>query len=66
GGTPKARVERLGAALQQVLADPQMRAQIEKQGLNPEPSTPDEFAKLIRTEMVKWAKVMKAAGIQPE
>ncbi len=66
GGTPKARVERLGAALQQVLADPQMREQIQKQGLNAEPSTPEEFAKLIRTEMVKWAKVVKAAGIQPE
>ena len=66
GGTPKARVERLGAALQQVLADPQMREQIQKQGLNAEPSTPEEFAKLITTEMVKWAKVVKAAGIQPE
>jgi tripartite-type tricarboxylate transporter receptor subunit TctC len=65
GGTPKARVERLGAALQQVLADPQVRDQIQKQGLNAEPSSPEEFAKLIRTEMVKWAKVVNAAGIQP-
>ena len=66
GGTPKARVDTLGAALQQVPADPQLREQIQKQGLNAEPSTPDEFAKLIRTEIVKWAKVVKAAGIQPE
>jgi hypothetical protein len=40
--------------------------QIQKQELDAEPSTPEEFAKLIRTEMVKWAKVVKAAGIQPE
>jgi tripartite-type tricarboxylate transporter receptor subunit TctC len=66
GGTPRARVERLSLALQQVLADPTTRDLIQKQGLNAEPSTPEEFAKLIRTEMVKWAKVVKGAGIEPE
>jgi tripartite-type tricarboxylate transporter receptor subunit TctC len=29
-------------------------------------SSPDEFAAFIRAETVKWAKVAKAAGIQPE
>ncbi len=66
GGTPRARVDRLGTALQQVLADPQTRDQIQKQGLEPEPSSPAQFTKLIQTELVKWARVVKAAGIQPE
>lgn len=28
--------------------------------------TPEEFAALIRTEVAKWAKVVKAAGIEPQ
>ena len=66
GRTPRARVERISVALREVLAEAQTREQIQKQGLNAEPSSTDEFAALIRTEMAKWAKVVKAAGIQPE
>lgn len=66
GRTPRATVNRISAALQQVLAEAQTREQIEKQGLTPEPSSADEFTKLILRDMAKWAKVVKAAGIQPE
>ena len=65
-GTPRPRVQQLSAALQQVLADPQTRDLITKQGLTPEASTAEEFDRLIRSDIVKWAKVIKAAGIQPE
>jgi len=66
GGTPQATVNRISTALQQVLAEPQTREQILKVGLTPEPTSADEFAKLIRRDMTKWAKVVKAAGIPPE
>ena len=66
GKTPRARVNRISAALQQVLSESQAREQIQKQGLSVESSTADEFTDLIRKDTVKWAKVVKAAGIQPE
>ena len=66
GSTPRARVSRISAALQQVLSEAPAREQIQKAGLTVESSTADEFADLIRRETIKWAKVVKAAGIQPE
>jgi tripartite-type tricarboxylate transporter receptor subunit TctC len=66
GKTPRARVNRISAALQQVLSEGQARAQIQKSGLSVESSSADEFTELIRKDTIKWAKVVKAAGIQPE
>ena len=66
GRTPRARVDRLSAAAQQVLAESQTREQIQKTGLSVEPSSAEQFSQLIRRETIKWAKVVKAAGIQPE
>jgi tripartite-type tricarboxylate transporter receptor subunit TctC len=66
GRTPRARVNRLSTALQQVLAEAQTREQIQKAGLAVESFGADAFAELIRRDTIKWAKVVKAAGIQPE
>jgi len=66
GGTPRTRLSRLSTALQQTLAEPQTREQIQKQGFTVEASSAEEFANIIRRDTVKWAKVVKAAGIQPE
>lgn len=66
GKTPRARVNRISTALQQVLSDAQAREQIQKTGLTVESSSADPFAELIRRDTIKWAKVVKAAGIQPE
>ena len=66
GKTPRAIVERLNSALRQILTDADTRAQFLKNGLDPTPTSADEFAKLLRTEIIKWAKVVKAANIKPE
>jgi tripartite-type tricarboxylate transporter receptor subunit TctC len=66
GKTPRARVNRISTSLQQVLAEAQARDAIQKNGLSVEASSSDEFADLIRKDTIKWAKVIKAAGIQPE
>jgi tripartite-type tricarboxylate transporter receptor subunit TctC len=66
GRTPHARVNRLDTALQQTLAEAQTREQIQKQGLTVESSSAEQFASVIRRDTVKWAKVVKAAGIEPE
>ena len=66
GKTPRAIVERLNSALRQILTDADTRAQFLKNGLDPTPTSADEFAKLLRSEIIKWAKVVKAANIKPE
>ncbi len=66
GNTPRAIVEQLNSTLRQILNDANTRAQFLKNGLDPAPTGADEFAKLLRAELVKWAKVVKAAGIKPE
>lgn len=66
GKTPRAILDRLNGTLRQILTDNDTRALFLKNGLDPTPTTADEFAKLLRTEIAKWAKVVKAAGIKPE
>jgi len=66
GKTPRAIVDRISSTLRQILNDADTRAQFLKNGLDPAPGTADEFARLLRAEIGKWAKVVKAAGIKPE
>lgn len=62
--TPAAVVSKINAAVVAVLADPQTQAGIRKLGVEPAASTPDEFAAFIRSEIDKWAAVIKAANIK--
>jgi tripartite-type tricarboxylate transporter receptor subunit TctC len=39
---------------------------LSREGADPLPSTPEEFTKVIASDIVKWAKVVKAAGIKVE
>jgi tripartite-type tricarboxylate transporter receptor subunit TctC len=66
GKTSPAIVNRLNAELRQVLSEPDTRERLLKQGMDPAPGTPTEFAALIQSEIAKWAKVVQAAGIQPD
>jgi tripartite-type tricarboxylate transporter receptor subunit TctC len=64
--TPKAIVDRLHDAIAKVLAMPAMVDVLAAQGLDPAPSTPAQFDKLIRTEIERWTKLVKTAGIRIE
>ncbi len=64
--TPRAIIEKLNITLRQILTDADTRTQFLKNGLDPAPGTADAFAKLLSTEIVKWASVVKTAGIKPE
>jgi tripartite-type tricarboxylate transporter receptor subunit TctC len=66
GGTPPAVVNRINAALRETLAEPQVQAAFLKQGLDPHPNTADEFRALIKSEIGKWNKVVREAGIPKE
>ena len=48
------------------LQDPGTRERLVSSGAEPVGSTPEEFSALMRAEVVKWAKVVKAAGIRQE
>lgn len=66
GKTPSATVDRLNRELSQVLNDADARKRLARRGLEPAPGTAAEFAALIRSEIPKWAKVMRTAGVRPE
>ena len=64
--TPKAAVEKLSADINRVLADAEVRARMQALGAEPGGNTPAEFARFIREDQAKWAKLMREAGIRPE
>jgi tripartite-type tricarboxylate transporter receptor subunit TctC len=54
---------RLNAALNKVMREPGMQDKIASEGAEPAPSTPQEFGKLIASELSVWSRVIKAAGL---
>ena len=65
-GTPKPIVDRLNAELNRIIRLPDVVAALEKQGVTPAGSTPEEFKELISTEIAQWSEVVREANIQPE
>lgn len=61
-GTPAPVVQRLNAEITAVLKSPEVRERFAAAGLEPLPSTPDEMAELMKSESVKWARVIKESG----
>ena len=66
GGTPPEIVERLNRETVKVVAMPDVRARLSALGFEPIGSTPKQFAERIRSEIDKWAKVIRAAGIKAQ
>jgi len=62
--TPAPIVDQLAAEIRHALASPELRKHLETEGAQPVDMGPAEFAKLIRTEIDRWAKVIRAANIQ--
>ncbi|MDP3715142.1 MAG: tripartite tricarboxylate transporter substrate binding protein, partial [Burkholderiales bacterium] len=63
-GTPREIVARLNEEFRKVLADPGIRDFLTKSGVEPEGSSPEELGKYMRSEIDKWAKVIKTANIR--
>lgn len=62
-GTPAEIVSKVNADVVKALNAAHIKEQFAKQGATPAPSTPAELAELVRTETVRWGKVIKDAGI---
>jgi tripartite-type tricarboxylate transporter receptor subunit TctC len=65
-GTPKDVVAKIAAEVDKALASPDVREKLVQAGIEPVGGTPAQFAQFIRSESERWAKVAKAAHIQPE
>jgi len=65
-GTPRAIVDQVNAVMRKVMALPHIRDRLIAQGTDPETDTPEEFARFIRDDVAKQAKVARAAGLKPE
>jgi tripartite-type tricarboxylate transporter receptor subunit TctC len=59
-------VQRLNAEFVKALREPDLRQRLASQGAEPLTSTPAEFAAYLRSEIDKWAKVVKAAGMKAD
>jgi len=62
-GTPKAIITRLNQEIVKALAMPDMREILAQTGVDAESSTPAQLGQLLRSDVAKWAKIIKAAGI---
>lgn len=65
-GTPKAIVAKLNTEINAALKLPEVRAKLEAAGIEVQGGTPQDYAALIKSDLAKWGKVVKEAGIQQE
>jgi tripartite-type tricarboxylate transporter receptor subunit TctC len=63
-GVPAAIVERLNAVINEGLRSAEMRAGLEKLGIEPYVTTPAEFAKLVAEEAPRWSQAVAITGIK--
>jgi tripartite-type tricarboxylate transporter receptor subunit TctC len=63
-GTPRAIVNQLSAETARILKQPEVNKRISELGAEPVGSTPEEFTALIKSEILKWAKVIKDANVE--
>jgi tripartite-type tricarboxylate transporter receptor subunit TctC len=63
-GTPPEVIAKLNEAVVGVLKDPAVVQRMRAIGAEPYPTTPEEFARFIRTEIEKWGRVVSQAGLK--
>jgi tripartite-type tricarboxylate transporter receptor subunit TctC len=64
--TPRPIIDRLNAEMVKILGSSSVRDLYFMQGLEPTPTTPEVFGAYIKSEIVKWSKLVKAAGVKPD
>ena len=62
--TPPAVIAKLNGAVRAALADPNVRDKLVKSGAVPSPTSPEDFAKLLKSEIERWGKIIREKGIK--
>jgi tripartite-type tricarboxylate transporter receptor subunit TctC len=65
-GTPREIVQKLADGIQRATRDADTRKRLLEQGAAPVGNTPEEFAKLLREEVARWAEVVKVSGARAD
>jgi tripartite-type tricarboxylate transporter receptor subunit TctC len=65
-GTPRPIIDKLNQVLVTYLKRDDARDRLQVVAIDPLTSTPDEMEKFVATEIAKWARVVKDAGITPQ
>jgi tripartite-type tricarboxylate transporter receptor subunit TctC len=66
GATPKEIVNRLALEAAKALREPDIQDRLAQTGIEPVGNTPQEAKRFLDAEIVKWAKVITAAGVKAE
>lgn len=64
--TPRDVIFRLNAEISRVLALPEVKVRLDSGGLNASPSSPEQFAALIKRDYDRWGKVVKSIGMSAD
>lgn len=64
--TPKHIVDRLSHEIAQIVENPEIREKLRSLGVEPDGRNSEKFAEFQTSEIIKWGKVIKEAGIQAE
>ena len=65
-GTPAAIIRRLNQEIIKVLDTADVKAKLFSAGAERAPSTPEELSALIKSDMIKWGRVIKDAGLKAD
>ena len=65
-GTPEAILNKLSEAQRAIVNMPDVRESLARVGMDSNPSSAAEMRQTITTEMVRWGKIVKTAGIEPQ
>ena len=63
-GTPRTIIDKVSGEIARIYADPAMMERLQKAGINAVASTPEDMARFIKSEGVRWGKVVKDSGVE--
>jgi tripartite-type tricarboxylate transporter receptor subunit TctC len=63
---PRAPVDKMNREINRILALPEVHDRLSGLGMEPAQLTPDQFNAMVKSEVARWAKILKQAGIKPE
>jgi tripartite-type tricarboxylate transporter receptor subunit TctC len=65
-GTPAPIVARISAELDGILQEPDIKAQLSRQGMNPIGGTPERLEAFVKEDLARWKRVVEETGLKPE